>query len=433
MTTRPLTRTLLTAVTAAAVCVLGTHLAVANGPAGAPPHTVSVPAAETRALWVLRTSLTTPASIERLVRAAKDHGFNTLLVQVRGRGDAYYRGALEPIPADLLRQPAAFDPLAAVIASAQDAGLRVHAWVNINLVSSAASLPAAREHVVHRHPEWLMVPRDIAQELAAVPVASPAYVGRLARWTRQQTDVEGLYSSPVVPAAAAHTEAVVRDIARRYAVDGIHFDYARFPADRFDYSRAAIAQFRTMLRPRLTAARRAALDADERVDLFAYPDAFPAEWRQFRVARMTALMTRLRAAVKAQRPDAIVSVAAAPDRPEALSRRLQDWGAWLSDGVVDAVAPMAYTQEPALFAEQIAAAREAAGARAVWAGIGAYRLSPQETIANIRSARRLGADGVILFSYDSLINPRQSAPGYLSTVGRAVFADPPSSTGDGSR
>jgi uncharacterized lipoprotein YddW (UPF0748 family) len=125
-------------------------------------------------------------------------------------------------------------------------------------------------------------------------------------------------------------------------------------------------------------------------------------------------------------------VAAAPDRAEALSRRLQDWGAWISDGLVDAVAPMAYTQEPAVFARQIADARAAAGPGAVWAGIGAYRLSPQETIANIRTARQLGADGVILFSYDSLINPRQSAPGYLSTVGRAVFSDR-RSTSDGTR
>ena len=94
---------------------------------------------------------------------------------------------------------------------------------------------------------------------------------------------------------------------------------------------------------------------------------------------------------------------------------------------------MAYTQEPARFAEQIAAARTSAGSRAVWAGIGAYRLTPQETIANIRTARKLGADGIILFSYDSLINPRESVPDYLSTVGNAVFADRRTATGDGSR
>src|SRR6476620_501444 len=55
---------------------------------------------ETRALWVLRTSLTTPDHIAALVRSARDNGFNTLLVQVRGRGDAYYRGSVEPRPAE---------------------------------------------------------------------------------------------------------------------------------------------------------------------------------------------------------------------------------------------------------------------------------------------------------------------------------------------
>lgn len=382
------------------------------------------PGTEMRALWVLRTSLTSQASIDALVKRARENGFNTLFVQVRGRGDAYYRGGLEPLPPDLQRQPSTFDPLASVIAAANKAGLRVHAWINVNLVSHAALLPSSRAHLVHRNPEWLMVPRDIAQRLAAVPVDSPAYVGQLARWTRSQpADVEGLYASPVLPAAQAHAESVVRDVARRYAVDGIHFDYARYPTDRFDYSRSAIAQFRATIRPSLDAARRRTLDAEETVDLFAYPDAFPGEWRAFRVARMTALIGRLSAAVKAERPSALVSVAAAPDRAQALSRKLQDWGAWLGDGLVDAVAPMAYTQESAQFAEQIAEARQAAGSRRLWAGIGAYRLSPERTIENIHTARRLGADGIILFSYDSLINPRQTAPDYLPTVGRGAFAD----------
>ena len=408
-------RRLLTAAAALLVCTLAAAVDAAPDAAAA---------TETRALWVLRTSLTSPASIQALVKRARENGFNTLFVQVRGRGDAYYRGGLEPIPADLQRQPASFDPLRTVVEVAGAAGLRVHAWVNINLVSSAVSIPSSRAHLVHRNPEWLMVPRDIAQSLATVPVNSPAYLGRLARWTRgQSADVEGLYASPVLPAAQAHAEAVVRDITRRYAIDGVHFDYARYPTDRFDYSRAAIARFRATVRPLLSSERLATLDADERVDLFAYPDAFPDDWRAFRVSRMTALMARLGSAVKQERPSAVVSVAAAPDRAEALTRKLQDWGDWLADGIVDAVAPMAYTQEPARFAEQIADAREAAGSRRLWAGIGAYRLSPEQTIENILTARRLGADGIILFSYDSLINPRQTAPDYLPTVGRAAFPE----------
>jgi len=378
---------------------------------------------EIRALWVLRTSLTTPESVATLVRSARDHGFNTLLVQVRGRGDAYYRGGLEPIPADLVRQPESFDPLAAVLQAAHAADLRVHAWINVNLVSSAVDLPAAREHLIYRHPSWLMVPRDIAQDLARTEPESPAYVGKLARWTRTQpTTIEGLYSSPAVPEAADHVEGIVRDLTKRYPVDGVHFDYARYPSDRFDYSRATIRQFRLAMAPTLNDAARHALDSRESVDLFAYPDAFPDEWRRFRVARMTALIARLRAAAKAERPGVLVSAAGAPDAREALEHRFQDWRGWLSTGLIDAICPMAYTTEPARFAEQIAAAREAAGSRAVWAGIGAYRLSPQDTIENIQTARRLGAAGVILFSYDSLTNPRLTTPDYLSLVARGAFA-----------
>lgn len=378
---------------------------------------------EVRALWVLRTSLTSPESIATLVRSVREQGFNTLLVQVRSRGDAYYGGGPEPRAADLLRQPDSFDPLATVLETAHAAGLRVHAWVNVNLISSAVDLPAAREHIIYRHPGWLMVPRDIAQELAAIEPESPAYVGKLSRWTRTQpTDVEGLYTSPIIPQAADYLASIVGDLSRRYAVDGVHLDYARYPNDRFDYSRAAIREFRASVRGHLSETVRRSVDEQESVDLFAYPDAFPEEWRSFRVARMTALIDRLHAAVKRERPAALVSVAAAPDMQDALQRRLQDWSGWLDAGLVDVICPMAYTTEPARFAEQIAAAREAAGSRPVWAGIGAYRLQPRETIDNIQTARRLGAKGVVLFSYDSLINPRQTAPDYLSVVGRAAFA-----------
>ena len=344
----------------AAFLLAGGAWTVAREPALEGPPAAS----EVRALWVLRSSLTSPASISMLIRSARGHGFNTLLVQVRGRGDAYFTGGLEPRATELARQPLAFDPLAEVLKQARAAGLDVHAWVNVNLISSAVDLPIARTHLIHRHPEWLMVPRDLAQELARVDPRRSAYVGRLARWTRAQSDgVEGLYASPIMPGAAAHAESVVRDIARRYPVDGIHLDYARYPSARFDYSRGAIAAFKAAEGPKLTWPQRRDLNLRERVDVLAWPDALPAEWKAFRVARMTALMERLRGAIKAERPDALVSVAAAPDAPEALDHKLQDWCAWLRSGVVDVVCPMAYTPEAERFAQQIAAARTLGGAR----------------------------------------------------------------------
>jgi uncharacterized lipoprotein YddW (UPF0748 family) len=176
------------------------------------------------------------------------------------------------------------------------------------------------------------------------------------------------------------------------------------------------------MRPRLTADARRTLDDGETDDLFAYPDRFPAEWKAFRRARMTALVARVRQAITAARPGITISSAVFPDPQEAYDERLQDWRGWLEARLVDAVAPMAYTQEPARFAEQIAAARDIAGGRAVWAGIGAYRLTPAQTIENIQAARKLGTAGFVLFSYDSLTGPKPPAPDYLGTVSRAAFA-----------
>ena len=96
---------------------------------------------EVRGLWVLRSSLSSPQSVASLIRTASASGFNTLFVQVRGRGDAYYRGGIEPRAVELSTPARSFDPLRDVIAAAHAAGLRVHAWVNVNLVSSAADLP----------------------------------------------------------------------------------------------------------------------------------------------------------------------------------------------------------------------------------------------------------------------------------------------------
>src|SRR5579862_5927191 len=93
-------------------------------------------ASEVRALWVVRTTLTSTSAIESMVKQAQAGGFNTLLVQIRGRGDAYYKNAHEPRPPSLDADPN-FDPLATTIALAHAAGLQVHAWVNVNLVSSA--------------------------------------------------------------------------------------------------------------------------------------------------------------------------------------------------------------------------------------------------------------------------------------------------------
>jgi uncharacterized lipoprotein YddW (UPF0748 family) len=384
---------------------------------------ISTPEAvhETRALWVTGTTLASPAAISAMVDAAADAGFNTLIVQVRRRGDAYYGSSREPRATQLSSQPPDFDPLATTIALAHPSGLKVHAWLNVNLVSSAATLPAARTHLVHRHPEWLMVPRRLAAELAGLRPGDPAYLRRLAAGVRaQSSEVEGLYVSPIHSDAADHMVAVATDVASRYALDGIHFDYVRYPNAEFDYSRRALSKFREWLFPRMKEAERKRFRSDDIRTLLAMTDAYPVRWSEFRRSRLTSLVSRLQASVKRARPGILVSAAVFADSAAATALRLQEWQLWVAQGYVDVVCPMAYTTDSAVFATQIAEARAAAGSRQVWAGIGAYRLPSNQTVANIETARRLGAEGIVLFSYESMLE--SGGKKYLADVNRGAFA-----------
>ena len=398
------------------VVVLGALLAVVSTHASG----VMRQRDEVRALWVTRTTLTSPPAVTAMVRAAQAGGFNTLIVQVRGRGDAYFQSAIEPRATELAARPD-FDPLEDVLKQARPAGLSVHAWINANLVSSAVELPASRQHVIYRHPEWLMVPRELAGDMLGTNPNSPEYVGRLARWTRAHlNEVEGLYTSPVMPAAAAHVASIAAEIVSKYDVDGLHLDYVRFPNAEFDYSRGTLEYFKQSIVPSISEAERARADAQELVDPAAYTHVFADRWRAFRRARLTALMMRIRTAVKSIKPDIVLSAAVVPDITVAAESRLQDWRTWLEQSLIDVLCPMAYTPDVELFTRQIRAASDLAGNRPVWAGVGAYRLSPTATLQHIDAARRTGAAGVILFSYEALVTPPNSATS-LTALGRAAF------------
>jgi uncharacterized lipoprotein YddW (UPF0748 family) len=290
----------------------------------------------------------------------------------------------------------------------------------VNLVASATFLPSSRDHIVHRHPEWLMVPRPLAQELSRIGEPGPGYVGRLARWTRAQANaVEGLFLSPIVPAAAAYTVSVIDDVVRRYPIDGVHLDYIRYPGAEFDYSPLALAEFAAAVAPTVPAAHRNRLAGRVRDDALAWVDAYPEQWADFRRSRLTALVMKLRTAVRAVRPRLVVSAAVFPEARDAFATRFQDWPLWAANGLVDVLCPMAYTTELPVFRRQIEDAIRAATPARVYAGIGAYRLSAPQTVSHIEAARSLGAHGIVLFSYDALT--ARSADAYLDTIRRTAF------------
>ncbi len=384
---------------------------------------------EVRALWVVRTTLTSPDKIHQLVNAAADNGFNTLIVQIRGRGDAYYNSRVEPRAAELKDQPASFDPLAMTITEAHRRGLKVHAWINTNLLANLDTLPTDPKHVYNRHPEWLAVPKPVAAELFKMRPRDPLYRQKIVEWSKaNRGELEGVYTGPANPKVKDHIYNIWMDVLKRYQVDGLHFDYVRFASPDFDYSRTSLDAFEKWLKSRMTAPARAELNERLKQDPqnpLSAVETFPDRFADFQRAQVTALVERIYRAVKKRRPEVLVSAAVFANDENAYTRRFQDWRRWLQMGILDVACPMAYTTDTAVFRKQIEVANTTAHAanRRVWAGIGAYRITSDSAVEKINVARELSTQGFILFSYDFTARPSELNPdgAYLERVRKAAF------------
>jgi len=335
--------------------------------------------AELRGLWVVRTGLTSPAAVDRVVEEAAQGGLNALFVQVRGRGDAFYSSRLVARSPLLSGQPAKFDPLRRLLDRARERGLAVHAWVNVLLTSHFQPVPG--DNVVALHPDWIMLPRDTT---APPPGGGPGgLLSAVRQKARGNGDAEGFYLSPSSAPAGDHLEAVVREVVAGYEIDGLHFDFIRYPSLEYDYSRVALDGFR-----RLSGGSVAA--------------QAPAAWAAYRRDVLTNLAARLSRVAREERPRLRISAAVVPDQATALHQKFQAWPEWLAIGILDAVCPMAYTQDLRIFQEQIGEARaRVKPGQGLWAGVGAYRLSLAEVAERIAAARAIGATGYVLFSHES--------------------------------
>lgn len=380
---------------------------------------------EVRALWVVRYTMVDRPSVLEMVERAEAAGINTLIVQVRGRADAFYLSDIEP-RGEAVRGPDAFDPLATVIEEAHRRGMAVHAWVNTHLVWGPTALPEDPGHLVNEHPDWLAVPRELGRELVAVDPFEPRFVQRLVEHARANSHaVEGIYSSPSHPAVQDRVHAVWMDLAERYDLDGIHFDYIRFPSADYDYSVGALERFRIWARGEMPAERFQRLDDAYATDLYAFVDGAPELWDAFRREQITRLVTRIHDDVKAVDPRLVVSAAVIADRDLAYRDRFQDWPSWLEAGLIDIAVPMAYTPDRERFHSLVRSARGAARSpHRIWAGIGAYMNTAAGTMEMIDIARAEGAGGVVLFSYDWAVGEGEGDPSnpFLQRVGRARFA-----------
>jgi uncharacterized lipoprotein YddW (UPF0748 family) len=364
------------------------------------PDTASVAArrASVDYLWVVRTALTKPADIDSVVNRARALGVRGLLVQVIGRGDAWYRSDRLPRPEALQsgRTPAEFDPLGTLLPLAHSAGLQVHAWINCTLVWSAPHRPRDPRHVLNAHPEWVARLRDGRR------------LSELSPRQRQRLGIEGVFLSPAHPWVRAWIAGNAREIAERYPVDGVHLDYIRQPGVEVGYDMTTRARFamETGVDPdrfdRLPPARRAAMDS---------------AWSAFQFAQVTAIVREVRDSLATVRPGLELSAAVLADTASAERRHAQPWRGWVRDGLLDRAFLMCYAPRVQTVMDQLVASRAEFGAtERVVPGIAVYNTGPATAAAKILGARTLGFPRLALYSYDVLVK----RPGYWTALTRAL-------------
>lgn len=348
---------------------------------------------ELRAVWVdaFHEGIRSPREADELVVAARRANLNTLMVQVRRRGDALYTKGVEPPLDDPAFDPS-FDALAYIVDAAHRAGLEVHAWVNAMPVWRDEAPPKDPRHVFNQHGPTALGDRNWMTSSPAGEHKFPV----------------GYFLDPGHPDAAAYLAEIYLNIVRNYAVDGIHFDYVRYPETDERLPRGAGVGYNAT---NLARFRRAAGRTDT-------PGPADDEWTEWRREQVTNLVRRVSIEARAINPRIKISAALIPwgqpptsekdfESVAPMQRIFQDWHSWLKDGLIDLGIPMNYASETddrvrTWFDGWMRWEKQHQHGRQLAVGLGAYRNTAAHTLAQIARARAEDDGrvvGVSFFSY----------------------------------
>lgn len=335
---------------------------------------ISQPKYEIRATWLTtlggmdwpRTKAGNATGIQRqkkelcdILDCLKAANFNTVLLQTRLRGDMIYPSSIETFAESLTgytgRNPG-YDPLAFAIEECHKRGMELHAWI--------VTIPAGNTRQVK-----LLGRNSIVQKNRKI---CKLYKGN---W----------YLDPGNPETQEYLSRIVKEITSQYDIDGIHFDYIRYP---------------------------------EQADNFPDKDSYRRygkgkELRQWRRDNITDIVRRLYTDIKSIKP--WVKVSSSPigkyrDTNRYPSRGwnayrvvYQDAQKWLKEGIHDALFPMMYFQGNNFYPFALDW-KENNGNRWIIPGLGIYFLSPREQdwpldeiVRQIHFTRQIKLNGQVYF------------------------------------
>lgn len=371
-------------------------------PTGTPtPTPVPNPAIEWRALWVTRWDYASPTDVERIMTNAANYHFNVVLFQVRGNATTFYPSQYEPWaweltgtdPSTLGTDPG-WDPLALAIQKAHERNLQLHTWVNIFPAwKETIPPPPAVNQLWNTHREWFMCD-----------------INGTVMWPRDWWSYWYTFIDPCIPEVQAHLNNVFVEIMQNYNVDGVHYDYCRYPSEVGDYSYNPISVARFQEK------------------YGGSPSQLPNEWAQWKRDHITLFVENTYTSASQIRANIVCSCAVLGNYSAGYANYFQDSRGWLQRGIIDATTPMIYTTDMNTFTQQAQSAIQNAYGRYVFPGINAGTNSAAGVVQQITISRNLGAAGVTIFSYSGLFpshTPNSKAEALLTGPFSNIASVPP--------
>ena len=318
-------------------------------------------AGEFRAMWCHSAFGLGDRDWGRAIRELKAAGFNAVLPNMLWAGTAYYPSDVLPRDGSVATEG---DQVAKCLAACREHGVEMHVWkVNWNTGGHATK----------------------------------AFIATLEREGRYQVTYSGgkraEWLCPSHPANQDLEVASMLEVARKYPIDGVHFDYIRYPDNDSCYCDGCKARFQERLGKPVT-------DWAQTRPGQPLHDA----WQDFRRSNISGVVRRVHEGAKALRPNLKVSAAVFSNWPLNRDRIAQDWKVWCDNGWLDFVCPMDYTESTALFAGMTGQQKGHAGKVPLYPGIGlsCWR-GPEDPVRLIRQIgviREQGLPGFTVFNYD---------------------------------
>lgn len=344
------------------------------------------------AAWLVRFDLDTPTKIKAICTTQHQNELNRLLVQVRGRADAWYQSDFVPQAEELTRD---FDPLAQILTDCDR--VTIEAWLNVYYLWTGATPPLTSHHPARYRP-WLLQD-DQGHSLADY---SPL--------EQQQNWLEGVYADPASLAYRQYFGQVVTELLAKYPLTAIHLDFIRYPGPGFGTGSRLAKLFtqRYGFDPRWLPSElsRSTIAAWYNGSLTVGEEILVTGrllWDLMRAAEISQMVQKI-ATIIHQQPDRTLSAAVFADPLMALLAKGQDWPTWLAQGHLDEAFVMLYFGDKERIKGQLSelASLPEQTKQQLWLGLGGYIKDAPEIGKEVCLCREFGFQRFSLFSLGHL-------------------------------